>query len=59
MVKVTLPFVRETKNTVVYQVDREKAKEQKLATDTLYVQKSALPSPPPKAIILTIEFATA
>ena len=59
MVKVTLPVVRETKNTVVYQVDREKAKEQKLATDTLYVQKSVLPSPPPKAIILTIEFATA
>jgi hypothetical protein len=51
---VTLPMSHETKNTIVYKVDRE----QKLPIDTLYVQKMhylAAGVAWPKAIKVTVE----
>lgn len=54
MLKIRFEFERETKNTVRYQEVGNSADADK-AVGTLYIQKSVLDDPYPKAVIVTIK----
>lgn len=51
---VILKLAKDTQGTYVYQEDLSKPRTER-TFPTIYVQKHALPSPPPKEIRVTVE----